>query len=146
MPTAGAFCKAFLPCRLWRPQVHRFPHASGSRASHRLRVETVRSSDRAARRGSQAHRYGYDHAARNCGIRFVEVETSGDLERAVNDRTAMMLFFNVNDPVGKIKAADAPPVEALSRFTKMGFDLVTFSGGKGLRGPQSCGMRVAVEQ
>ena len=107
----------------------------------------------------KSHRYGYDHAVRNCGIRFVEIETAGELESAVNGRTAMMLFFNANDPVGKIKAAefaalgkkhnvptfndaaaDVPPVDALSRYTKMGFDLVTFSGGKGLRGPQSCGL------
>jgi L-seryl-tRNA(Ser) seleniumtransferase len=107
----------------------------------------------------KAHRYGYDHAVRNCGVRFVEVETREELERAVNSRTAMMLFFNANDPVGKIRAAefielgkkhnvptfndaaaDVPPVDALSRYTKMGFDLVTISGGKGLRGPQSCGL------
>ena len=37
-------------------------------------------------------------------------------------------------------AADVPPVENLFRFTKMGFDLVSFSGGKGLRGPQSAGL------
>src|SRR5207253_10247239 len=36
------------------------------------------------------HRYGYDHAIRNCGIRFVEVETREELERAINDRTVMM--------------------------------------------------------
>src|SRR5438876_842372 len=107
----------------------------------------------------KSHRYGYDHAVRNCGIRFVEVETRDELERAVNDRTAMMLFLNENDPVGKIRAAefvelgkkhsvptftdaaaDVPPVDALSRYTKMGFDLVTFSGGKGIRGPQSAGL------
>ncbi len=107
----------------------------------------------------KSHRYGYDHAVRNCGIRFVEVETREELERAVNSRTAMMLFFNSNDPVGKIRsaefvelgkkhgvptftdaAADAPPVENLSKYTKMGFDLVTFSGGKGIRGPQSAGL------
>lgn len=107
----------------------------------------------------KSHRYGYDHAVRNCGIRFVEVETREELERAINDRTAMMLFLNENEPVGKIKAAefaelgkkhsiptftdaaaDVPPVDHLSRYTKMGFDLVTFSGGKGLRGPQSAGL------
>ena len=107
----------------------------------------------------KSHRYGYDHAVRNCGIRFVEVESREELEGAVNDRTAMMLFLNENSPLGKIKApefaelgkkhkvptftdaaADVPPVDHLSLYTKMGFDLVTFSGGKGLRGPQSAGL------
>ena len=37
-------------------------------------------------------------------------------------------------------AADVPPVENLWRFTEMGFDLAAFSGGKGLRGPQSTGL------
>jgi len=107
----------------------------------------------------KSHRFGYDHAVRNCGIRLIEVQTREDLERAINDRTAMMLFLNANDPVGKIKApefaelgrkhnvptfndcaADVPPAENLSKYLKMGFDLVTFSGGKGLRGPQSAGL------
>lgn len=105
------------------------------------------------------HRYGYDHAVRNCGIRFVEVETREELENAIGPNTAMMLFFNANDPVGQIKveefaqlgkkhgiptfndaAADVPPVENLSKYIKMGYDLVTFSGGKMLRGPQSAGL------
>ena len=37
-------------------------------------------------------------------------------------------------------AADVPPVENLWKYTKMGFDLVAFSGGKGIRGPQSAGL------
>jgi len=37
-------------------------------------------------------------------------------------------------------AADVPPVGNLFRFQRMGFDLVAFSGGKGLRGPQSAGL------
>jgi len=107
----------------------------------------------------KSHRYGYDHAVRNCGIRFVEVETKEELERAIGPNTVMMLFFNANDPVGQIKveefaqlgkkhgiptfndaAADVPPLENLSKYTKMGYDLVTFSGGKGIRGPQSAGL------
>jgi L-seryl-tRNA(Ser) seleniumtransferase len=107
----------------------------------------------------KSHRYGYDHAVRNCGIKMIEVETAEDLEKAVSERTAMMLFFNDADPRGKIKldefvalgkkhgiptfndaAADVPPTENLSKYMKLGFDLVTFSGGKGLRGPQSAGL------
>ncbi len=107
----------------------------------------------------KAHRFGYDHAVRNCGIRFVEVETREELERAVNPNTAMMLFYNAAEPRGQIAAAefaqlgrkhgvpafndaaaDVPPTGHLSSYLKMGFDLVTFSGGKGLRGPQSAGL------
>ena len=106
----------------------------------------------------KAHRFGYDRALRNCGIRFVEVETREDLERAVNGQTAMMLFYN-NNKEGRIQdqefaelgkkhgiptmndaAADVPPLENLWKYTAMGFDLVAFSGGKGLRGPQSAGL------
>lgn len=109
----------------------------------------------------KAHRYGYDHAVRAVGVRMVEVETPEELERAVNRKTAMMLFFNDAEGRGQIKAADfvalgkkhklptfndasadVPPVENLTKYTKMGFDLVTFSGGKGIRGPQSAGVLV----
>ena len=107
----------------------------------------------------KSHRFGYDHAVRNCGVKLVEVESREDLERAVNPKTAMMLFYNNNNKDGRIQdeefvqlgkkhgvptfndaAADVPPVENLWKYTKMGFDLVTFSGGKGMRGPQSAGL------
>src|SRR5438093_314901 len=107
----------------------------------------------------KSHRFGYDHAVRNCGVRLVEVETREDLERAIVDKTAMMLFYNNNNGEGQIKddefvrlgkkhaiptlndaAADVPPVDNLWKYTTMGFDLVAFSGGKGLRGPQSAGL------
>lgn len=105
------------------------------------------------------HRVGYDHAIRNCGAKIIEVETRKDLENAINERTAMLWFLNANNLEGKIKdvefvelgkkhgiptfndcAADVPPVENLWKYTQMGFDLVCFSGGKGIRGPQSAGL------
>jgi seryl-tRNA(Sec) selenium transferase len=71
----------------------------------------------------------------------------------------MLLSYNVHEPDGQIKqaewievakrrgiptlldaAADAPPVEMLSHFNRVGFDLVAFSGGKALRGPQCTGL------
>ncbi len=107
----------------------------------------------------KAHRFGYDHAVRACGVKLVEVESRDDLERAVNDKTAMMMFYNNNNSLGQIKdaefaqlakkhniptlidcAADVPPVENFWKYTQLGFDLVAFSGGKGIRGPQSAGM------
>ena len=106
----------------------------------------------------KAHRYDYDHAMRNCGIRFVEVETPEQYEAAFNERTVMTHFFNAaeagqigreewiriahrhNVPCFNDAAADVPPISNLWNYTQMGFDLVTFSGGKGLRGPQCTGL------
>jgi uncharacterized pyridoxal phosphate-dependent enzyme len=106
----------------------------------------------------KAHRYDYDHALRNCGIRFVEVETMEDYEAAFNDRTVMAHFFNAAEqgrigredwirvahkhkvPCFNDAAADVPPISNLWNYTQMGFDLVTFSGGKGIRGPQNAGL------
>lgn len=106
----------------------------------------------------KTHRYEYDHALRNCGIRFVEVETLDDYERAFTDRTVMAHFFNAAEggqisredwvsvahkhgvPCFNDAAADVPPISNLWNYTAMGFDLVTFSGGKGLRGPQCTGL------
>jgi L-seryl-tRNA(Ser) seleniumtransferase len=106
----------------------------------------------------KAHRYDYDHAVLNCGVRFVEVETLAEYERAFTDRTAMAHFFNAAEggsisredwirvahshqvPCFNDAAADVPPISNLWNYTKMGFDLVTFSGGKGMRGPQNAGL------
>jgi len=107
----------------------------------------------------RSHRVVYDHAIRNAGVKMVEVTTRAQMEAAISDKTAMMFFLNSSDPRGQIHheefieiarsrniptlidaAADIPPVENLWRFTKLGFDLVAFSGGKGLRGPQSAGL------
>lgn len=106
----------------------------------------------------KAHRYSYDHAIENCGARFVEVETLDDYQKAFTDRTAMAHFFNAaeggqigredwirvahqhNVPCFNDAAADMPPISNLWAYTQMGFDLVTFSGGKGIRGPQNAGL------
>jgi L-seryl-tRNA(Ser) seleniumtransferase len=106
----------------------------------------------------KAHRYEYDHALLNCGIRFVEVETLADYEKAFTPSTVMAHFFNAAEagsisredwirvahshqvPCFNDAAADVPPISNLWNYTKMGFDLVTFSGGKGMRGPQNTGL------
>jgi len=105
----------------------------------------------------KTHRYGYDHALRNCGILFVEVETLEQYEQAFTERTVMAHFFNAGSgtisredwvrvahkhgvPCFNDAAADVPPISNLWHYTQMGFDLVTFSGGKGLRGPQCTGL------
>ena len=84
---------------------------------------------------------------------------SPSLKSAINPRTAMLFFLNRYEPLGQIKrqdwiragkehavpvfndaAADVPPAGRLSEYVHQGFDLVAFSGGKGLRGPQASGL------
>jgi len=104
------------------------------------------------------HRYGYDQAIVCCGIRFVEVETMEQYEAAFNEKTVMAHFYNASEkgsisredwirvakshsiPTFNDAAADVPPISNLWNYTQMGFDLVTFSGGKGIRGPQNAGL------
>ncbi len=107
----------------------------------------------------KSHNVGYVHAITNTGVNVVEVETAADVDRAVNDKTAMMWFLNYQAPDGKINheewvalgkkhgiptmidmAADVPPVENLWKYNDMGFDLVCVSGGKAIKGPQSAGI------
>lgn len=106
----------------------------------------------------KAHHYDYDHAIRGCGARFVDVETLDEYERAFTERTVMTQFFNAAEggrisredwvhiahqhavPCFNDAAADVPPISNLWNYTEMGFDLVAFSGGKGIRGPQCTGL------
>jgi L-seryl-tRNA(Ser) seleniumtransferase len=106
----------------------------------------------------KAHHYDYDHAIRDCGARFVDVETLDEYERAFTERTLMTQFFNAAEggrisredwvhvahkhgvPCFNDAAADVPPISNLWNYTEMGFDLVAFSGGKGIRGPQCTGL------
>src|SRR5262249_55954812 len=53
----------------------------------------------------KAHRYEYDHAVRNCGVHFVEVETLADYEAAFNEHTVMAHFFNAAEG-GQISRED----------------------------------------
>lgn len=107
----------------------------------------------------KTHRSGYEHQMELCGAKIVTVETRRELEAAINERTGMMFFLNKADPNGEVKAedfvkigrergiptmndaaSDAVPKENLWKYTQQGFDLVIFSGGKALRGPQASGL------
>jgi len=109
----------------------------------------------------KSHRNPFDHQLRSTGVKLIEIETRDQLRQAVNDRTAMMHFSNFANAAGQIKvdewvrlakqynipcmndaAADTPPVSHLWDYTNMGYDLVTFSGGKAIRGPQCAGLLI----
>jgi L-seryl-tRNA(Ser) seleniumtransferase len=120
----------------------------------------------------RAHRYGYDHAMFLCGARVTEVVTLDDYKRACATGNAIMTnFFNAaeeedgeagtaqigreewlrvahehNIPCHIDAAADMPPISNLWKYTGMGYDLVSFSGGKGMRGPQNAGLLLGKKQ
>jgi L-seryl-tRNA(Ser) seleniumtransferase len=109
----------------------------------------------------KSHRNPFDHQLRATGVKLVVVESRDDLKRAINPQTAMMHFSNFADADGQIKveewvklahennipafidaAADTPPVSHLWDYAQMGYDLIAFSGGKAIRGPQCAGLLV----
>jgi len=109
----------------------------------------------------KSHRNPFDHQLRTTGIKLVVIETRDELRNAINDKTAMMHFSNFANAAGQIKvdewiklgkeykipcmndaAADTPPVSHLWDYANMGYDLITFSGGKALRGPQCAGLLI----
>ncbi len=109
----------------------------------------------------KSHRNGFDHQLRSTGVKLIEVETRDDLRKAVNPKTAMMHFSNFANAAGQIKvdewvklakeykipcfndaAADTPPVSHLWDYANMGYDLIAFSGGKAIRGPQCAGLLI----
>lgn len=111
----------------------------------------------------------YDYAARQTGARLIEIEPDGDdLEREVaNPKTACVLYFggaalapgarplpevievahSMSVPVIVDGAAQIPPISNLWYYTRdLGADAAIFSGGKGLRGPQSSGLVVGRQE
>ncbi|HXM97667.1 MAG TPA: aminotransferase class V-fold PLP-dependent enzyme [Candidatus Dormibacteraeota bacterium] len=109
----------------------------------------------------KSHRNPFDHQLRATGIKLVVVETREDVKKAINPQTAMMHFSNFANFEGQIRvedwlklahdngvpafidaAADTPPVSHLWDYAQMGYDLIAFSGGKAIRGPQCAGMLI----
>jgi len=113
----------------------------------------------------KAHRYPFDHQIRQAGAKLVEVETREEMISAINPKTLAIHFTNILSDKGKVTgaetveiakahnlftfndaAADVPPVERLWEYPAMGFDMVTFSGGKDIRGPQASGLLIGREE
>ncbi len=112
----------------------------------------------------RSHRNGYDHALRAAGATLVEVGVAErtrdpqgwEIEAAIGPRTAALYFgvgFSHLDlqivldiaeqnelPVIVDAAATLPPKRNLRTFIDAGADLVVFSGGKAIAGPQASGI------
>ncbi|MFI5312308.1 MAG: aminotransferase class V-fold PLP-dependent enzyme [Gemmatimonadales bacterium] len=114
----------------------------------------------------RAHRFAYDQAYRVGGGVLVEIGLARrtqpwELEDAITERTAAVAYLvsPFTSPPGVLSLAQVlaiahgrgvpvivdaasmlPPRENLTKFLRLGADLVSFSGGKGIRGPQSTGI------
>jgi uncharacterized pyridoxal phosphate-dependent enzyme len=116
------------------------------------------------------HKTNWTRLCEAAGARLIEVEYRDQMERAINGRTAQIHFLVADTHFGKYRdqpdaprgkvslqecieiaraarvplmvdaAAELPPAGNLSYYIEQGADLVCFSGGKGLRGPQNAGL------
>ena len=119
---------------------------------------------------SREHRNGYDHSFRLAGGETIEVgmneilsgagvrrTEAWEYESVINEKTAGIVYVATQDseppfeevikvanknnlPVIVDAAGQLPPRENLRKFIEMGADLVAFSGGKAIKGPQSSGI------
>src|SRR5579862_7773636 len=113
----------------------------------------------------KSHRYPFDHQIRQTGAKLVEVETREEMIAAINPKTVAIHFTNILSDKGKVSgpetiaiakehnlytfndaAADVPPVERLWEYPGLGFDMVAFSGGKDIRGPQAAGILIGKQE
>jgi len=113
----------------------------------------------------RSHRLHYDQAYRVGGGKIVEIgvpyaTAPWELERAITERTAAVVWHDSRNtgpgalpfetvveiahargmPVIVDAASTLPPVDHLKIWIRNGADLVIYSGGKGIRGPQDSGM------
>jgi D-glucosaminate-6-phosphate ammonia-lyase len=120
-------------------------------------------AERTNRLGVEYPHYGYAHAVKTTGITFIDVgngamTTAEELDAAFTAQTAMV-YWGTNEIGGNLRVEDVveiasrhgvpvlvdnsnnlPPKHHLWRYIDAGAALVTFSGGKGLRGPQGSGI------
>jgi len=99
-------------------------------------------------------RSAFDSAIRLAGGKLVLVHSLEELQNALNEQTAMIYTTDLGEQLSKEiaiakgakvpllldDAAGIPPIENIKLYAKMGADLYTFSGGKGLMGPQCSGL------
>src|SRR6266403_1653083 len=99
-------------------------------------------------------RSAFDNAIRLTGAKLIIVEKPEEIAGAIAANTAMIYTTDLGDklvrevaiakqhnvPILLDDAAGIPPIENMKLYAEMKIDLYTFSGGKGLRGPQCSGV------
>jgi L-seryl-tRNA(Ser) seleniumtransferase len=134
LATSAAACMAGSdPAKIWQ-----LPDTTG------MKHEVIMAGGRSA----------FDSAIRLTGAKLVLVESPEEIANAINDNTAMIYTTDLGDKLSKQlaiakahnvpmlldDAAGIPPADNLKLYAQMKIDLYTFSGGKGLQGPQCSGV------
>jgi uncharacterized pyridoxal phosphate-dependent enzyme len=148
--TAGAIALATYGCLtgMDRAKVRQLPDLTG------MKTEVVIQ---------KPHRNGYDHAVRSAGVRIVEVDSRDSLVNALGPKTAMIYYLGgergdwawetpvpLVECIAVAKKAGVPVLidaanllpswDHIPQVAATGVDLIAFSGGKDIRGPQSTGV------
>ena len=131
-------------------KMHRLPNTDGMK--NEVIIQTM-------------HRFPYDQAYRAAGAKLVTIGTAyrcqeWELEAAISERTAAVAYLfspfltRTALPLPRVAeiahahgvpvivdgATMVPPKDNLTRYIRMGADMVTISGGKGIRAPQGSGL------
>jgi len=131
-------------------KIEQLPNTTGMK--HEVIIQTV-------------HRIAYDQAIRVAGATLIEISDQGTppteaMRNAINANTAAIFYLAhaldhkasvpfaqvvamahaASVPVIVDAASECPPVSTLTCFFRAGADLVIFSGGKSIMGPQSTGL------
>ena len=102
-------------------------------------------------------RFAYDQAVRMIGCHIVEIDTREDLDRALDEPVAMVVLLGKQEHLTSVRLEEIAAVvkprgipimvdaasehlERPSPWLVRGADLVVYSGGKFLRGPQTSGL------
>jgi L-seryl-tRNA(Ser) seleniumtransferase len=111
------------------------------------------------------HRNAFDHQIRQLGAKLVVVNSREELIAAINPRTVGVYWSHSAGDRGPVMAeemikickdhniygycdasADVPPKSRLWELPAMGWDMIGFSGGKDISGPQSTGVLIGKEK